>query len=369
MKKYTLLMISLIAFVGCDQKSTPSAESKAAEKPAVAQKADESAKSTTPTAEKKAPTAVKSAPKPTSSGGALAAPSPTGGLPAPKDVAAPPADAKKTASGLAYKVLTKGKGTKKPVATDIVKVHYTGWTTDGKMFDSSLLRGQPTSFALNQVIPGWTEGLALMVEGEKTRLWIPESIAYKGQAGKPAGMLVFDVELLSIEQPQAFEAFLKIVEAGATKICDCKDMDCAQAGIKGIQAQIKPPFSQGILTKEQNEKLDPINKKLSGCMQKLQAASISPEEAKKEFEGFLATLVKGSNEVCACKDVGCATMVLMKMQQQPQPKGQPTPEQIKILMPHIQKIDGCMKKLQAAAGPAAMPGSAAPAPAPAPAKK
>jgi FKBP-type peptidyl-prolyl cis-trans isomerase len=116
----------------------------------------------------------------------------------PADVKAPPADAKHTASGLAYKVLKAGTGRAHPKATDMVMVHYTGWTTDGKMFDSSVTRGQPTTFPLNQVIAGWTEGVQLMAEGEKTRFWIPEALAYKGQAGAPQGMLVFDVELLRI---------------------------------------------------------------------------------------------------------------------------------------------------------------------------
>jgi FKBP-type peptidyl-prolyl cis-trans isomerase len=79
-----------------------------------------------------------------------------------------------------------------------VMVHYTGWTTDGKMFDSSVVNGQPLTFPLNGVIAGWTEGVQLMVEEEKTRFWIPEALAYKGQAGAPKGMLVFDVELLRI---------------------------------------------------------------------------------------------------------------------------------------------------------------------------
>ena len=91
----------------------------------------------------------------------------------PADVKAPPADAVKTASGLSSKVLQAGKGDKKPAATDTVTVHYSGWMTDGKLFDSSVKRGQPTSFPLNGVIPGWTEGLQLMVEGEKRRFWIP----------------------------------------------------------------------------------------------------------------------------------------------------------------------------------------------------
>ena len=119
-------------------------------------------------------------------------------IPAPADVAAPPADATVTESGLAYKVLTPGKGGDKPLAEDKVTVHYTGWTTDGEMFDSSLTRGESTSFPLNRVIPGWTEGLQLMTVGEKTRFWIPVELAYNNAPGKPAGMLVFDVELLEI---------------------------------------------------------------------------------------------------------------------------------------------------------------------------
>jgi len=121
-------------------------------------------------------------------------------IPAPPDVAAPPEDAERTPSGLASKVLQKGTGDQKPGPEDIVTVHYTGWTTDGKMFDSSVTRGAPASFALNRVIPGWTEGLQLMVVGEKRRFWIPEELAYKGRPG-PQGMLVFDVELLGIQEP------------------------------------------------------------------------------------------------------------------------------------------------------------------------
>jgi peptidylprolyl isomerase len=76
----------------------------------------------------------------------------------------------------------------------------TGWTTDGKMFDSSVPRNSPLTFRLNQVIPGWSEGVQLMVEGEKRRLWIPAKLAYEGQPDKPQGLLVFDVELLKIEK-------------------------------------------------------------------------------------------------------------------------------------------------------------------------
>lgn len=128
------------------------------------------------------------------------------GIPAPPDVKAPPADAEKTASGLASKVLTAGTGKEKPAATDTVEVHYTGWTTDGKMFDSSVKRGQTAKFPLNRVIPGWTEGVGLMVQGEKRRMWIPVELAYQNRPGRPAGMLVFDVELLNIIKPPAVPA-------------------------------------------------------------------------------------------------------------------------------------------------------------------
>jgi peptidylprolyl isomerase len=126
------------------------------------------------------------------------------GLPAPPDVAAPPADAIKTASGLASKVLSAGTGTEHPSQNDAVKVNYTGWTTDGKMFDSSVSplqpgrKGEPITLSLARVIPGWTEGMQLMVVGEKRRFWIPEELAYKGKPGAPAGMLVFDIELLDL---------------------------------------------------------------------------------------------------------------------------------------------------------------------------
>ncbi len=118
----------------------------------------------------------------------------------PEDVAAPPAGAKVTPSGLFRRVLKAGTGTRHPSARHTVSVHYSGWTLDGKMFDSSVLRGEPASFPLNRVIAGWTEGLQLMVEGEKTRFWIPAKLAYGDNpgGGRPGGMLVFDVELLKI---------------------------------------------------------------------------------------------------------------------------------------------------------------------------
>lgn len=116
----------------------------------------------------------------------------------PDDVAAPPANATTTASGLAYVTLREGSGDT-PTPTSRVNVNYSGWHTNGEMFDSSYRRGQPITFPLNQVIAGWTEGVGSMKVGEWRRLWIPEELAYQGRPGMPAGMLVFDVELLGIE--------------------------------------------------------------------------------------------------------------------------------------------------------------------------
>jgi len=124
--------------------------------------------------------------------------------PAPPDVAAPPADALKTPSGLASKVIRVGLGSIRPTLRSSVAVHYTGWTTDGKMFDTSYKSGQPVRFVLTDVIPGWTEGLQLMVVGEQRRFWIPGALAYDpipdtpGMEPHPKGMLVFDVELLDV---------------------------------------------------------------------------------------------------------------------------------------------------------------------------
>ncbi len=143
-------------------------------------------------------------------------------IPAPPDVANPPKDAQKTASGLVTKVLVKGTGTAHPEPQDKVRVNYTGWTTDGHMFDSSVVRGQPATFGVGQVIKGWTEGLQLMVEGEKRRMWIPADLAY-GQhprPGAPQGELVFDVELLSIihmPKPPPVPADVKAPPANAKK--------------------------------------------------------------------------------------------------------------------------------------------------------
>ena len=106
-----------------------------------------------------------------------------------------------TDSGLQYQVLTQGDGTTHPKAADLVKVHYHGTLISGEVFDSSVDRGEAISFALNQVIPGWTEGVQLMVVGDKYRFFIPANLAYgKRNAGSipPGSVLIFDVELLAI---------------------------------------------------------------------------------------------------------------------------------------------------------------------------
>jgi peptidylprolyl isomerase len=120
-------------------------------------------------------------------------------IPAPPDVGAIPADATRTASGLAFKILKPGAGTIHPTPNSIPVVHYTGWKTNGEMFDSSVVKGQPLEYPLFKLIPGWIEGMQLMVIGEKRRFWIPEKLAYGGQPGSPEGMLVFDIELLDIK--------------------------------------------------------------------------------------------------------------------------------------------------------------------------
>jgi len=119
----------------------------------------------------------------------------------PADVAAAPGDATTTASGLAYKCLKAGTGDTHPGPSSYVEVHYTGWTTDGEMFDSSIARGRTISFPLNRVIDGWTEGVQLMKVGDTFRFWIPANMAYGENpgGGRPGGMLVFDVELFKID--------------------------------------------------------------------------------------------------------------------------------------------------------------------------
>ena len=108
-----------------------------------------------------------------------------------------------TESGLQYMVLKEGTGIK-PAATDTVTVHYTGKLIDGTVFDSSVERGEPATFPLDKVIPGWTEGLQLMSEGSQYRLFIPSELAYgsKGAGDKilPNATLIFDVQLIKVDK-------------------------------------------------------------------------------------------------------------------------------------------------------------------------
>jgi FKBP-type peptidyl-prolyl cis-trans isomerase len=122
-------------------------------------------------------------------------------VPAPSDVKAPPADAEKLPSGLVSKVLVTGAGSEHPTSADAVKVHYTGWTPDGKMFKNTLM-GAPEQFDVGKSIKGWIEGLPLMVVGEKRRFWIPAALTggASATASPGASAMVFDVELLEIEK-------------------------------------------------------------------------------------------------------------------------------------------------------------------------
>lgn len=119
-------------------------------------------------------------------------------VPAPLDVAEPPATASATASGLHWRTLEAGSGTTHPSGGSRVTVHYTGWRTNGVMFDSSG-PGEPRTFPLDGAIEGLREGAQLMVTGEKRRFWIPAELAFEGLQRGPQGMLVYDVELIAIE--------------------------------------------------------------------------------------------------------------------------------------------------------------------------
>ncbi|MBU2711878.1 FKBP-type peptidyl-prolyl cis-trans isomerase [Zooshikella harenae] len=121
----------------------------------------------------------------------------------------------KTDSGLQYKVITKGEG-KKPKADSTVVVHYEGRTLDGNIFDSSYKRGEPATFGVNQVIPGWTEALQLMPQGSVWELYIPSELAY-GPGGipnkiSPNSTLIFKVELKEIKKPEKVEKKAEKVE-------------------------------------------------------------------------------------------------------------------------------------------------------------
>ncbi len=126
---------------------------------------------------------------------------------APRNVAAPPKSAKRSKSGLAWKVLKKGRGKGRPGKFDTATMNYTGWTSAGRLFDSTERQGQPMVIPLNRLIYGFAEGVRMMTTGEKRRLWVPGDLAYgeklagaEAPAGQPLGMLVVDVTLVQIRR-------------------------------------------------------------------------------------------------------------------------------------------------------------------------
>ena len=145
----------------------------------------------------------------------------------------PGSEAIKTESGLAHQMLKEGSDDVKPVATDMVTVHYIGWLSNGHKFDDSVARGQPVTFPLDRVIKGWTEGLQLMRVGEKRRFWIPQDLAYgdRPKLGAPQGDLIFDIELLAVKKPQpAPDAPEDLAAAPA-------EAETHDAGLRSIQLQ------------------------------------------------------------------------------------------------------------------------------------
>ncbi|MBU3825137.1 MAG: FKBP-type peptidyl-prolyl cis-trans isomerase [Candidatus Oceanisphaera merdipullorum] len=167
-----------------------------------------------------------------------------------------------TESGLQYEVLTEGKGAK-PTAEDVVTVHYEGTLTDGTVFDSSVERGEPVSFPLNQVIPGWTEGVQLMPVGSKYKFVIPSDLAY-GESGANTipgnAVLIFEVELLSIESDEqtAPAAKTDVKTDAKAAVADIKeDTKAAVADVKeeakAVEADIKADAKEVEGKKEQTK--------------------------------------------------------------------------------------------------------------------
>ncbi len=221
-------------------------------------------------------------------------PPPAGDIPPPPDVADAPADAEKTASGLASKVIQAGTGTEKPEAEDSVTVHYTGWTTDGKMFDSSMKRGQPATFPLNGVIKGWTEGLQLMVKGEKRRFWIPVELAYNNRPGRPAGMLVFDVELLDIKKGP------KPIAAPADVAAPPKDAKKSSSGI--ASKVVTPPTGKTKATPESVVKIHYTGwsvdgKMLDSSVQRGEPVTFRLEGAPPGFKEAIGMMAEGEKRL------------------------------------------------------------------------
>ena len=119
--------------------------------------------------------------------------------PPPAPPGAPPSDARKTPKGAFYVVVKSGGGTSVPTTTDTVKAHLTGWTADGKRFESTIPKGTPKSYRVTAMIPGLTDAFLLMPVGDTWHVWVPENLAYAGGPGRPQGMLVFEITMVAIE--------------------------------------------------------------------------------------------------------------------------------------------------------------------------
>jgi len=390
-KHLPLLILALALTWGCDSKksgeatasATVSATSQPSTTSATPSKTEATGQATATTAVAKPSKADKKAPSQEEIAAAIAAAKAAsagkntaniGAAPTPVDPnfqAAAPADAKKTASGLAYKVLKAGTGKVNPKSTEHVTVHYTGWTTDGKVFDSSVKRGKPASFPLNGVIKGWTEGLQLMVEGEKTRFWIPAGLAYgeKPGGGRPAGLLIFDVELLSIQPAPDPVKLAKVLK---DKACACKDVQCLQSLREDGMAMAMAMRSA---TPAQKDTVMKIQTGAKECVDKLvEKAGLGAPGNPQMKPGpmpntpLLAKAKKIKDEVCACKDQACVATVSQKMGALRGEFAKATQEEKMAMQGLGMEIGQCIQKLMPK--PTGLPGGkGVPAPKAAPASK
>ncbi len=135
----------------------------------------------------------------------------------PEDVSSPPATARLTRTGLQTRVIRRGTGNQHPSESDTVRVHYSAWTSEGELLDSSILRDHSTSISVNRTMPAWQEALKLMVAGEIRRLWVPEKLSYGGRPGAPRGTMVFEIELLEILHYDSFPKDARAIPRNAER--------------------------------------------------------------------------------------------------------------------------------------------------------
>ncbi len=171
--------------------------------------------------------------------------------PAPPDVAAVPADAEKSRSGLAWKVLKPGTGSVHPTPTDFVDVNYNGWTNTGRIFDSTDMRGRPSHYRVGGILPGMSEAIQLLTVGEKRRFWVPEKLAFNGVPGKPQGTVVFEIELLKIEagQPAGLSQAAPPDVAAAPADAEKTKSGLASKVIKPGTGKVHPKASSTVVVK------------------------------------------------------------------------------------------------------------------------